>query len=288
MEYSAKLVFTVSAKLTDITEIGVYLAEAAGGDTPDTALPLPVGLALEGSGWAALLAAIAAADRYVALDLAGSSVPALPAPTGKGGDFDPRAGSSAGKAKIVSLTLPDDAASLGFYSQSNSFTNFSALREVSGANIVYVSHDVLKGRTTLIAIDFPALENIGSSTFEGCTSLTEVDLPNLTGFDHQSFKNCTSLRVVRLEKVTNSGGRSQVFSGCTSLEEAYLPAATTIGSGFFTDCNLLTTVALGGNCNVSGSGIPNNFETYYSSGAKAAGVYKYYSGAWHYEGPYTE
>ncbi|MDR1972351.1 MAG: leucine-rich repeat protein [Treponema sp.] len=275
--------------LTSITEVSDYLANAAGTYTAANPLPLPVSIApLQHSDWAALLGAIAAAGKYVALDLSDSRV----AITNYNGDdlyiFDPYQANPTGEDKIVSLVLPGNATHLGLGTiYPPRFMHFTALKEVSGAGITYAGHSVLQDLSALTGIDFPALETIGTSTFSG-TALTEVDLPNLTSFDHQSFQSCTSLRVVRLKNITNSSSRSRVFDGCTSLEEAYLPAATRIGSGFFEGCTNLTTVALGGNCDISGSGIPNNFEAYYNGTAKEAGVYRYYGGTWHYEGPYTD
>jgi uncharacterized repeat protein (TIGR02543 family) len=292
----AKWVGGSSGELLSFAELGVYLAANAGGTyTAANPLPLPVSIApLTDDDWAALLGAIdAAAAAFIALDLSGSRVESTNI-SGTNYVFNPYQEISTGEAKIVSFILPGNVTLLGYSTviPYNAFTNFTALREVSGAAVTGIFQNTFKNCATLTTIDFPALTKLAANVFANCYSLEEADLPNLTSFDLGSFENCTSLRVVRLENVglVNPTGYGMVFNGCTSLEEAYLPYLTKLGASFFGNCTNLATIALGENCgSIYNDTIPNGFKAYYDGTAKEAGVYVYNAvTGWQYEGPYID
>ncbi|MDR1863882.1 MAG: cadherin-like beta sandwich domain-containing protein, partial [Treponema sp.] len=114
-------------ELVSIAEISDYLADAAGGATAANPLPLQVSIALADGGWEALLEAIAAAGKYVALDLAECAM--------SGTEFDPYTAALGGAEYIVSLVLPDAATSIKAGGRDPSFMHFSGLAVVYGGNI---------------------------------------------------------------------------------------------------------------------------------------------------------
>jgi hypothetical protein len=131
---------------------------------------LPVNL---GAGdWPGLLSAIAAAGKYVALDISAGAVP------GTGTEFDPGAANT-GESKIVSLVLPNAARSIKDSSYSEAlFRYFTALKEVSGANIKTIGNYAFYNCHYLTTANFPAATSIGLGAFlyTGTTALT-ITLP---------------------------------------------------------------------------------------------------------------
>jgi hypothetical protein len=198
-----------------------------------------VSASLAGTGWSNLLAEIAAAGKYVALDLSACTM--------SGTEFDPDSSSSTGKALIVSLVLPSAATSIkvGTYSDPT-FKYFTALKTVSGENITTVGDYAFKGCTALTSVSLPQATSIGEYAFDGCTALTSVDLPRAeTIGDLYAFAYCTALTSVSLPQATYIGVAA--FEGCTALTSVSLPQAQTIRYGAFayTGTGLLA-VTLGG------------------------------------------
>jgi hypothetical protein len=224
----------IGGELVSIAGVNAYLANAAGGDTAANPLPLQVSIALDDGGWANLLAAIAGAGKYVALDLSGSTL--------AGTEFDPRAGSVGGKERIVSFTLPDAAETLTYDLISPAFENFSALAAVSGENITDTGSFTFRDNTALKTISFPNATGIGIYSFYGCTALKTVSLPNATDIGSYAFSGCTALKTISLTYATVIN--DDAFYGCTALKTIDLPDATNIGSYAFSYCTALETVSL--------------------------------------------
>ncbi|MDR1411460.1 MAG: hypothetical protein LBI91_04575, partial [Spirochaetaceae bacterium] len=112
---------------TGLDDVAAYLSQAPGGKTRDDPILLPAAL---GTGdWPGLLQGIKEAGKYVALDLSVGAVPGL------GSEFDPGRYNT-GERYVVSLALPDAATSMKDGPSGTSlFRYFTALKEVSGANI---------------------------------------------------------------------------------------------------------------------------------------------------------
>jgi hypothetical protein len=180
-------------------------------------VPLPVAVTLPGD-WPALLTAINARGRNVALDLSGCTM--------SGTEFNPAPGGS--KGKIVSLVLPDTAASVN--SSFQLFTNLKSLTAVG------VSTGAFQGCISLTEVSLPAATYIN---FNGCSSLTSVSLPMAGGI---SFNGCSSLTTVSLPAATYITG---AFNGCSSLTTLSLPATLTrIDAQAFTGCTGLETITI--------------------------------------------
>jgi hypothetical protein len=115
---------------------------------------------------------------------------------------------SVGKARIVSLILPDNATNIGEAGPSHHpppgpepnylFSAFTALETVYGAGVTALSDFAFKGCTTLKNASFPAARFIEGPVFEGCTALEEVSFPAVTEIGTGAFKGCASLRAVTL------------------------------------------------------------------------------------------
>ncbi|MDR1893216.1 MAG: leucine-rich repeat domain-containing protein [Spirochaetales bacterium] len=231
------------------------------GSAPDKAVPLVIALDLgtmtdSNSGWEELLADIANAGKYVALDLSGCSM--------DGGLFNP-GGAGTGKDKIVSLTLPEAATEIAAGMSGNSaFQHWTALKEVRGANIGAVGDLAFRGCAALVTVDLPKAASLGSEAFKGCAALRTVNLPraasigaeafrdcaSLTGLNlpeavsiaADAFNNCAALRTVNLPKAASIG--VDAFNSCTSLTGLILPVAASIGHHAFSGCAALKTVVL--------------------------------------------
>jgi hypothetical protein len=245
---------TFAQPFTAIDAAKDYLIGASGGGSADTPVPLPVELSLA-SDWATLLGVIKDEGKFVDLDLSACTMT---------GEFDPGAANT-GKDKVVSLVLPDAATSIkaGDYSNST-FRDFSALKSVSGSNIITVGTvafwscealttvDLPKATTidnfaffecyALTSVNLPEATTIGNYAFRYCTHLTEVSLPAATDIGEAAFAFCETLTTVSLPKARSIG--EYAFSSCAALTEVDLPAATSIGNQAFAACTALTEVNL--------------------------------------------
>ncbi|MDR1374262.1 MAG: leucine-rich repeat protein, partial [Treponema sp.] len=224
-----------------VADIVTYLSTAPGGSLTDP-VPLSVDMTLSAANWTALLTAISAENKYVALDLSACTMSGM---TGTPGEFDPRAGGgpAAGKARIVSLDLPDAATSVpaGSFSYST-FWNFNALKTLTGANAAAIGDYAFRSCTSLATISLPAAASIGNYAFAGCSGLTEVSLPAAASIGNYAFQGCTGLAAVSLPETTSID--HDAFFGCTGLAEVSLPKATSIGAWAFFGCTGLTALDL--------------------------------------------
>jgi hypothetical protein len=177
--------------------------------------------------------ALNTADRFVDLDLSVSSV------TG----FD--TGTEPGRAKIISLTLPDSLTATPDSTDTGTaiFRGFTNLKTIRAANVATVGQTSFRGLTSLTTVILPKATEIKQYAFSGCTSLTTVSLPKATEINQYAFYNCTNLATVDIPNIQTIG--RSVFSGNTSLEEINLSNAGTIGVMVFFGCKNLTTVILG-------------------------------------------
>jgi hypothetical protein len=233
-----------------VEAVAAYLDSFTGAEgTAGMPIPIMVEVNLS-SQWAALLDVLAAADKDVALDLSPSTM--------TGTEFNP--GSAApGKAKIVSLTLPDTAESIRGESTWGALSTFTALESVSGKHIKIIGQFAFKG-CPLSTVNFPEATNIGVYAFELC-SMSTVSLPKATNIGEGAFQDCSQLSIVNL------------------------PEATNIGFHAFMNCSQLTSITINGGCTINSSAsIRDNFVGYYNadngSGAKAAGLYIFDGGSW--------
>jgi hypothetical protein len=251
---------TVQGPLNSIAEVTAWLGSASGGASAADPVPLPVSLNLA-SDWGNLLSAITDANSgsgaYVALDLSACTM--------TGTEFDSAPGAAAaGEQYVVSLVLPNAARSIKDGSYSNAlFQYFTALKDVSGANVETIGNSAFINCAALTAASFPEATSIGNSAFFNCNvttasfpkatdigeyaftqcgALTTASFPLAASIGNAAFANCTDLTTASFPLAASIG--NSAFQGCTALTTASFPAATSIGNYAFFRCTALTTVSL--------------------------------------------
>jgi hypothetical protein len=225
--------------LTSIAAITAYLAEAEGGDDADNPVILSVTINLISDG-EALLSAIQAANKSVALDLSACAMTGM---TDTPGEFGLQPGTGAGSMAdenlIVSLVLPRAATSIVAYA---GFGSFKALKSVSAEKVAGIGQEAFAGCIALTAVSFPAAATIDTGAFSDCIALTTVSFPAATAIGEWVFQDCAALTTVSFPVAATIG--ESAFSRCDALTGLNLPAATAINTGAFENCTALTTANL--------------------------------------------
>jgi len=183
---------------------------------------------LNSTHWNYILNEIERDGLFVIVDLSSCTAPTLsisPSATERGGlkivsstiiEFDPfSTPSTIGKAKIVSLILPNTATRI-----VGEFLGFTNLKTISGKSITEIKSE-------------PML------TFKDCSSLVEADLPLLKEIPENTFSNLTNLASVNFPRATTIGKKA--FSG-TAIKSAHFPVVYEVGDEAFSDCKNLTSI----------------------------------------------
>ncbi|MDR2742848.1 MAG: leucine-rich repeat domain-containing protein [Treponema sp.] len=234
-----------SFPLPSVAAARAYLAHLAknndprGGVDDPILLPMKMNLGSRADSLAKFLAVIAAAGKYVDVDLSLCSM--------TGTVFDPDWEFSTGKDRVVSLILPDAAKSIvGGAIPPNltnpAFKNFTSLQSISGSGIETIGASAFFMCDTLTTVDFPAATYIDKWAFASCIALTTVDFPAATHIGDVAFHYCKALTTVNLPAATYIG--TEAFSSNYALVSLDLSAATFIGQLAFYACYDLTTLNL--------------------------------------------
>jgi hypothetical protein len=219
--------------LTTTSDVANYLSSAPGGTSAADPVILPVSIDLAND-WAGLLTAINSGGKYVALYLSGCTM--------TGTEFDPDNASSTGKDKIVSLTLPDAAASIPDGSQSSAtFSSFTNLKTVSGENVTSIGAYAFYDCTSLSSVSFPLATAIGERAFYNCTNLSSVSFPQAESIGERAFAYCSALSSVSFPQAASIGDFA--FAVCTGLSSVSFPEAASIGRAAFNGCTGLSSVS---------------------------------------------
>ncbi|MDR1576172.1 MAG: leucine-rich repeat domain-containing protein [Treponema sp.] len=152
--------------LASLADAVAYLSAAAQAGTLSDPVPLLLAIDLSSGGWTGLLSMLDGQAKKIALDLTDCDM--------GGTEFNPDYTTSAGKDKIVTLTLPKEATSIkaGDYSNSNSsFKHFTALTELQAPAVETVGDYAFLVCTTLATVSLPAATTIGILPFRGTGSL---------------------------------------------------------------------------------------------------------------------
>jgi hypothetical protein len=201
----------------------------------------------------ALLNAIEAAGKFVALDLSGCAL--------SGTVFNPNLNSknNNGKTKIVSLVLPDTATSVtqGAGVAYASFREFSKLKSIESSGILIIQQKVFS-YPALASVNFPNVTSIEMSAFQGCSTLTTVNIPNVETIAMSAFEDCSALTTVNFPKATTIG--ASTFAYCSALTTVNLQGVTVIESNIFELCTNLTTVNILGISNIKASAFLEAFK----------------------------
>jgi hypothetical protein len=223
--------------LTDVLD---YLMEQ-----PESTIDTPCPVAYYGDETIyALYRILAAAGKYVALDLSESGV------------YGFATGTEAGRELIVSLVLPDTLTATPSGTQyTQLFSGYVNLKTVRAAGLVTLGSYTFGLRDELIAVDLPKVAYIGWGAFSKCISLTTVTLPEVVTTSGSIFADCSSLTTVSLPKAQIIG--DSVFSNCISLTSVNLPEAVTIGGSAFAACRNLPSINLPKAATIGGSAFSN-------------------------------
>jgi len=173
-------------------------------------------------------------NKYVSLDLSGSTFSAIPNNAFEGsfssnslltGIFLPNRVTSIGERafhycnSLTSVTIPDSVTSIG----NDAFSGCSSLTtiNVEATNTAYSSIDGVlynKNKTTLLSypegktgsFNIPnSVTSIEPSAFEDCTNLTSITIPNsVTSIGWSAFKNCDKLTSVTFQNTIASSNFS--------------------------------------------------------------------------------
>jgi hypothetical protein len=186
-----------------------------------------------------------------------------------GTEFAPYKATATGEDKVVSLVLPDAARTITARTSSPwTFSNFTALKEVSGAGITAVSNNAFREHTALTSASFPAATSIGTNAFYQCAALASASFPVATDIGDSAFANCTALASVNIPAAeTVTGGSS--FYGVGTAADVTTFTITIKANCTFNDTT--TLLNLTPNDLVWNSGTP--FKTYYESNGSAGGTY---------------
>jgi hypothetical protein len=221
----------ITDPLTSVQDILSILKNATGGGSADNPIRLPV--EIEASDWDGLLSVIGTSGKYVALDLATSSMY---------GEFDSGT-SSIGKEYITSLVLPNTATGIkAGVNNDPTFNGFTNLKSVSGEGVANVGSDAFQNCSALETVSFPNATKIGNNAFVGCSHLTSVNLPAVNEIGGLAFWGCTSLIEIELLAATKIG--SSLFWNCKNLKTVNFPSANELDANVFGYCTSLTTVNL--------------------------------------------
>jgi hypothetical protein len=193
--YAAGASYTVSADVTfkaiwaGVTSVGAIVNHItqSGGGIESNPVPLPVDVTFNTmSEWETLLQRIKDANKYVALDLTGSTMTGMM----ENGEFTPGKYNT-GEKYVISLTLPEGVTKLkagGSYGDST-FQCFVNLQEISGPKVEIVGAEMFYDTCRkLRSVSFPVATTIGQSAFGYCNELSWVYLPMATTFGAVVFR----------------------------------------------------------------------------------------------------
>jgi hypothetical protein len=183
--------------ITTIEELIDALGNTPGGASPNNPIKVKI-LNLTEADWKAILEAIAAAGKFVDLDITECQW---------GSVFDPGIYQT-GEKFIAGLALPNDATSIkdGTYVNDSliaSFRFFTYLETLRAAEVTAIGSNTFqttymtRGRK-LTTVSLPKAADIGEKAFSYCIKLTTVDLPAATKIGSQAFLQCNTLTTVYL------------------------------------------------------------------------------------------
>jgi hypothetical protein len=194
-------------------------------------LKLSVDLSKQETSIESLFAALAAADKYVDLDLSGCT----------GLDVWEHYGAGAGK--VVSLVLPDSVTKIAEGTVSaGTFASFTSLKAFKANKTETVGKWAFFGCAALTSANLPAATVIGEDAFYGCAALASASLPAATAIEGFAFSGCSALASINAPSAATIG--SFAFDACTAIASINLPAAATIGAGAFRRCTSLASISL--------------------------------------------
>jgi hypothetical protein len=233
----------------NITELGTWLTSQPA-NTADTAYKIVLNVN-DISNIRTILNA--QPDKYVYLDLSGSTITTIPERLFSG------SASPYGCATLAGIAIPDTVTSIG----SRAFYYCTSLASVTIPDSVTSIEQYAFARcTSLVSVIIPnSVTSIGESAFLQCSSLTSVTIGNgVISIGFNAFYNCASLTSIIIpNSVTNIG--EWAFQQCSSLTSVTIPdSVTNIESAPFYNCTSLTVINVdaGNNAYIADNGVLYN------------------------------
>jgi uncharacterized protein YjdB len=184
-----------------------------------------------------------APNKYVNLDLTGSTITSIPYSS-----FN--IGSSSNEGNLTTLcgiTIPKSVTSIGYWA-FGLCTSLVSVTFEEPSSLTSIGRYAFYHCTSLASINIPdSVTSIGEVAFQGCTSLASVTIPsNVTSIEFSAFYMCSSLASVSIPNNVTSIGVF-AFSECTNLASVtFAPTSkvTSIGVGAFQGCSSLASVEI--------------------------------------------
>ena len=206
-----------------IADMAAWLS-VQGDNTVDK--PYTVKVNVNDHNYLSLKNAFTSPNRYIILDLSGSTITNIPmwGDEGNGGQL--------GYGNITSVIIPDSVTRINSYA----FRGFKNLTEINiPDSVISIGDLVFAGCTNLTVINIgKSLNSIGNGAFSGCTNLTaiNVDIAN-TSYSSQDgvFYNKNKTTLIQYPQ-----GKTGAFTIPDSV--------TAIGNSAFADCTKLTGVTI--------------------------------------------
>jgi hypothetical protein len=173
-----------------------------------------------------------APQKYVRLDLSGSTLTAIPDNAFQ--IIDIPSNTITNCPSLVAITIPNSVTSIG-KAPFGDCTSLTAINVASGNNAYTSENGVLYNKNKTTLIQYPAgktggtftipnsVTNIGDYAFSSCPSLTSITIPaNVTSIGYCAFAGCTSLTSVKFEgTITSSNIYNEAF-GHSDSPGAYI------------------------------------------------------------------
>ncbi|WP_062429157.1 leucine-rich repeat domain-containing protein [Treponema endosymbiont of Eucomonympha sp.] len=252
---------------TGVEALKAYLEEQSGGGSAAEPVPLKLSVALSADETAGLFAALAAAGKYVSLDLSECK------------ELDVWEHYGTGADRVVSLVLPDSVTEIAKgTSSAATFASFASLETLTANGVKTVGNYAFRNSAALASISLPAATVIEGTAFQDCAALASANLYSATDIKTGAFTGCANLTDIRVssdnpnysakdgmlldkagttlaaypsahgeittlpETITAIG--DYAFRLCAALTSVNLPAAVTIGAYTFQDCAALESANL--------------------------------------------
>jgi hypothetical protein len=156
-------------------------------NTADNPLDLEAAISLGTANWTTFIAALNTGGKYLNLDM--TDCTAVSGGALSGTTFNPMGGGSAGKDRIVSLTLPDAATAIyGVSTSSVPFGGFSSLKSIVGNEILTVGGYAFYWLGA-VTVRLPKATTLGTWAFGDCSVLKDLYIPSVTTMGNGVFYN---------------------------------------------------------------------------------------------------